>query len=142
MSSLRHILRVGVIAVALVTGGQALAQETAPSDPSRGPVTNLPLPRFVSLKSAETNVRRGPSLTHRIDWIYKQADLPVQIIAEYGHWRRIIDHDGLGGWVHYSLLSGVRTVLVEEDQTPVRSQPDEEATEVAVFELGVIAFLG
>ncbi|MEP1586872.1 MAG: aspartyl-trna synthetase, partial [Tateyamaria sp.] len=27
-----------------------------------GPITNLPLPRYVSLKAAEGNVRRGPSL--------------------------------------------------------------------------------
>ena len=142
MRSLAQFLRVGAVAVACFLGSHALAQESAFPDPDRGPVTNLPLPRYVSLKSAETNVRRGPSLTHRIDWIYKRADLPVQIIAEYENWRRIVDRDGLGGWVHYTLLSGERTVLVDEDQTPVRSRPEASAPEVAVFELGVIAFLG
>ena len=142
MRSLAQFLRVGTVAVACFLGSLALAQESAAPDPDRGPVTNLPLPRYVSLKSAETNVRRGPSLTHRIDWIYKRADLPVQIIAEYENWRRIVDRDGLGGWVHYTLLSGERTVLVDEDQTPVRSRPEASAPEVAVFELGVIAFLG
>jgi len=141
MKSLAQFLRVGAVAVACLLGGLALAQENAIPDPGRGPMTNLPLPRFVSLKSAETNVRRGPSLTHRIDWIYKRADLPVQIIAEYENWRRIVDRDGLGGWVHYTLLSGERTVLVDEDQTPVRSRPEAAAPEVAVFEPGVIAFL-
>ena len=141
MKSLAQFLRVGAVAVASLLGGLALAQENAIPDPGRGPMTNLPLPRFVSLKSAETNVRRGPSLTHRIDWIYKRADLPVQIIAEYENWRRIVDRDGLGGWVHYTLLSGERTVLVDEDQTPVRSRPEAAAPEVAVFEPGVIAFL-
>ena len=38
----------------------------------RGPVTNLPLPRFVSLKVSEGNMRRGPSLTHKIDWSYQR----------------------------------------------------------------------
>jgi len=141
MKSLAQFLRVGAVAVACLLGGLALAQENAIPDPGRGPMTNLPLPRFVSLKSAETNVRRGPSLTHRIDWIYKRADLPVQIIAEYENWRRFVDRDGLGGWVHYTLLSGERTVLVDEDQTPVRSRPEAAAPEVAVFEPGVIAFL-
>jgi len=142
MRSLAQFLRVGAVAVACFLGSLALAQESAAPDPDRGPVTNLPLPRYVSLKSAETNVRRGPSLTHRIDWIYKRADLPVQIIAEYENWRRIVDRDGLGGWVHYTLLSGERTVLVDEDRTPVRSRPEASAPEVAVFELGVIAYLG
>lgn len=142
MQSLAQFLRVGAMAVAFFLGSFALAQESATPDPGRGPVTNLPLPRFVSLKSAETNVRRGPSLTHRIDWIYKRADLPVQIIAEYENWRRIVDRDGLGGWVHYTLLSGERTVLIDQDQTPVRSRPEAAAPEIAVFEQGVVALLG
>jgi len=142
MWSLAQFLRVSAIAAAVLLGGVTLAQESPAADPTRGPVTNLPLPRYVSLKSAETNVRRGPSLTHRIDWIYKRADLPVQIIAEYENWRRIVDRDGLGGWVHFTLLSGERTVLIDEDQTPVRSRPEASAPEVAVFELGVIALLG
>ena len=67
-----------------------------------GPETNLPMPRFVSLKASEANVRRGPSLTHRIDWVFKRRDMPLQVVAEYGHWRRVIDRDGQGGWVHYT----------------------------------------
>lgn len=108
----------------------------------RGPVTNLPLPRYVSLKAAEGNVRRGPSLTHRIDWVFKRRSMPLQITAEYGHWRRVQDRDGAGGWVHYALLSGVRTVLVEQDMLPVRAHPDPKAPITAAFELGVVARLG
>lgn len=107
----------------------------------RGPVTNLPLPRFVSMKTGEANVRRGPSLTHRIDWIFKREDMPLEITAEYGHWRRVRDRDGAGGWVHYSLLSGVRTVLVEKDMTELHARPDPDAPVVARLELGVVARL-
>lgn len=109
---------------------------------NRGPVTNLPLPRFVSLKASEGNARRGPSLTHRIDWIYKRRNLPLEITAEHGHWRRVRDRDGAGGWVHYSLLSGVRTVLVEQDLLALRSQPAADAPEVARLSIGVVARLG
>ncbi|WP_246176357.1 SH3 domain-containing protein [Rhodovulum strictum] len=108
----------------------------------RGPVTNLPLPRYVSLKAGESNVRRGPSLSHRVDWVYTQRGMPLQITAEYGHWRRVQDRDGAGGWMHYSLLSGVRTVLVEEDMVPMRRTPREDAPIVAQAERGVIARLG
>lgn len=107
----------------------------------RGPVTNLPLPRFVSMKASEGNVRRGPSMTHRIDWVFKRRDLPLEIIAEHGHWRRVRDRDGAGGWIHYSLLSGVRTVLVEKDMLNLRSRPDIESTPVARLELGVVAHI-
>ena len=47
----------------------------------RGQVTNLPIPRFVSMKAPEGNVRRGPSLSHRVDWIFKEKRVRLQIIA-------------------------------------------------------------
>lgn len=108
----------------------------------RGPVTNLPLPRFVSLKASEANVRRGPSLTHRIDWVFVRRDMPLRITAEHGHWRRVQDREGAGGWVHYSLLSGVRTVIVEEDGLPLRARPVERAPATALLQAGVVARLG
>lgn len=110
--------------------------------PDIGPETNLPLPRYVSLKVAEGNVRRGPSLSHRIDWVFLRRDMPLQIVAEYGHWRRVVDREGLGGWVHYALLSGARTVFVDADLLPLRSRPEPDAPEVARLEAGVIARLG
>ena len=107
-----------------------------------GPVTNLPLPRYVSLKAAEGNVRRGPSLSHRIDWVFTRRDMPLRITAEHGHWRRVEDRDGLGGWVHYSLLSGNRTVLIEQDMLTIRVRPEADAPVTAALEAGVVARLG
>ncbi|MCC1493110.1 aspartyl-trna synthetase [Cognatishimia sp. F0-27] len=117
------------------------------ADPSaealrKGTVTNLPLPRYVSLKAAEGNVRRGPSLSHRIDWVYKHRAMPLEITAEHGHWRRVRDRDGAGGWVHYALLSGARTVLVERDMLALRARPNPDSPEVARLAMGVIARLG
>jgi SH3-like domain-containing protein len=119
-----------------------LASATSAATAERGPVTNLPIPRYVSMKANEGNVRRGPSLTHRIDWVFKRRDMPLQITAEHGHWRRVQDRDGAGGWVHYALLSGVRTVLVEKDMLPVHARPDLNSPVNAIFELGVVARLG
>jgi SH3-like domain-containing protein len=118
------------------------ADDLLPAGPSVGPETNLPLPRYVSLKTSEGNVRRGPSLSHRIDWVFVREDMPLQITAEYGNWRRVIDREGLGGWVHYSLLSGSRTVIVDQDMLPLRSRPEPDAPEVALLQIGVIARLG
>lgn len=108
----------------------------------RGKVTNLPIPRFVSLKVDEGNVRRGPSLSHRIDWVFKRRNMPLEITGEHGHWRRVQDRDGQGGWIHYSLLSGVRHVIVENDLTPLRVKPDLGAVVNAYAEAGVVARLG
>ncbi|NKB26058.1 MAG: aspartyl-trna synthetase [Rhodobacteraceae bacterium] len=116
--------------------------EVAAPAPARGPVTNLPLPRFVSTKSGEVNVRRGPSLTHRIDWVFKRRGMPVEIIGEYGHWRRVRDREGAGGWVHYSLLSGTRMVIVDQDMLVLHRAADPDSEPMAIAESGVIARLG
>ncbi|MCI2399376.1 SH3 domain-containing protein [Aliiroseovarius subalbicans] len=122
----------GSLAVFIAVSAQAKDQE-------RGAVTNLPIPRFVSLKTGEGNVRRGPSLTHRIDWVFKARGMPLEVTGEFGHWRRVQDRDGVGGWVHYSLLSGVRTAIVETDLTPLYSRADPESAVNAYLEAGVIA---
>lgn len=123
-----------VVAQQASQGGTSLA-----TDPIIGPESNLPLPRFVSLKTAETNVRRGPSLTHRIDWVFQRRNMPVQIVAEYGHWRRVVDRDGMGGWVHFRLLSGHRTVIIDQNMLPLRRRADPLSSENVVLEAGVIA---
>jgi len=103
-----------------------------------GCVTNLPLPRFVSLKGTEGNARRGPGLTHRIDWVFTRSGMPLMVTAEYENWRRVEDFEGAGGWVHYALLSGVRTVLVTLDMAEFRHTPEDRSTVVAQAEMGVI----
>ena len=130
-----------VFCTGLSLAGMGHAQQT-PQAPTLGPETNLPLPRFVSLKAAESNVRRGPSLSHRIDWVFQRRNMPLQVVAEYGHWRRVIDRDGQGGWVHYTMLSGARTVVIEGEATPLRAQPEANALENAMLEPGVVARLG
>jgi SH3-like domain-containing protein len=119
------------------TTATASAKEK-PCQPGVGCVTNLPLPRFVSLKGSEGNARRGPGLTHRIDWVFTRSGMPLRITAEYENWRRVEDADGAGGWVHYSLLSGSRTALVTLDMAEFRDAPAEDATVVAQAETGVI----
>ncbi|MEM6728755.1 MAG: SH3 domain-containing protein [Pseudomonadota bacterium] len=114
----------------------------AANEPARGSVTKFPIPRFVSMKAVEANVRRGPSLSHRIDWIYTRRDMPLQVTAEHGHWRRVRDRDGQGGWIHYSLISGTRTVIVEEDMLGLFPRPEAQGQVVARLEMGVVARLG
>lgn len=108
----------------------------------RGPVTNLPLPRYVSMKASEGYVRRGPSKSHRIDWVLKRRNMPLEVTAEHGHWRRVRDSEGASGWMHYTLLSGVRTVVIEQDLLALRRKAEETSDPVARLELGVVARLG
>lgn len=128
------------IAAVLAAMASGVAAETA-AVAARGAVTNLPLPRYVTLKKAEVNARRGPGLTHRIDWVFTRAGMPLRITAEYEHWRRVEDATGEGGWVQYAMLSGARSVLVATDMAEFRGRADR-ASEVAFqAERGVIGRL-
>jgi SH3-like domain-containing protein len=101
-------------------------------------VTKLPLPRYVSLKGSEGNARRGPGWSNRIDWVFTRAGMPLRITAEFEHWRRVEDAEGLGGWVHYNNLSGVRTALVTLDMAEFRTLPDATAPVSFQAELNVV----
>lgn len=137
---MKHWISAGLLAI-LTTAATLAAPVVIAAEENRGPVTNLPLPRYVSIKASEANVRRGPSLGHRIDWVFQRRDMPLEITAEYGHWRRVRDRDGAGGWIHYSLLSGTRSVIVETDMLDLHMRPDAASPVNARLELGVIARL-
>lgn len=131
------------VSPALETALALIPSETPalPRDSTVGTVTGFPIPRYVSIKAAEANARRGPSRSHRIDWVFQRRDMPVMIVAEHGHWRRIVDRDGVGGWVHYTLLSGERTAIVEVERLPLYQRPDTGAMVRAEAEQGVIGRL-
>jgi SH3-like domain-containing protein len=74
--------------------------------------SGLPLPRFVSLKSDETNIRTGPGTRYPIQWVFKRAHMPVEVVDEFDTWRKIRDKDGTTGWVHHTMLSGKRYAMI------------------------------
>lgn len=105
---------------------------------ARGPVTGLPVPRFVSLRSDEINLRAGPGTRFPVEWTYRRAGLPVEIVREFDTWRRIRDVDGVEGWVQQARLAGRRTFLVRGEERTLRASPDPRAEPVARLEPGVI----
>ena len=76
-----------------------------------GSVTGLKIPRFVSLKSDDVNLRVGPSTNYPITLKYITQNLPLEIIDEFDAWRKAKDHEGTTGWLHKSLIKGDRFVL-------------------------------
>ncbi len=126
----------------------------APAGPARagGDVTGsvasgssgLPLPRFVSLKSARVNLRVGPGRDYAVDWMYLKPGLPMEIIQEYDTWRRVRDSEGTEGWINQSLLSGKRTGVVAPWQRgktatiAMRAEATAAAATVAEIEPGAI----
>lgn len=101
----------------------------------------LPIPRFVSLRSNEVNIRTGPGPRYPIEWVMTKQTLPVEILEEFEGWRRIRDWEGTQGWVHQSMLSGRRTGLVIGSVRLLRRKAEDNAATVARLEPGVIGHL-
>ena len=106
-----------------------------------GKVTGFPIPRYVSAKSNKMNVRRGPGTDYKIDWIYMQKGNPFLITAEFGPWRKIEDFEGEGGWVHYSLISGSRYIIVLDQELLLKRKPKKNSLNIAQLNRGVVARL-
>ena len=124
-----------VLLISLITLGISTAVAQARSG------SGLPLPRFVTLRSGEVNLRAGPGVRYPVEWVYKKRHLPVEVVAEYDTWRKIRDWQGTQGWVHQGMLSGKRSVIVTGDLRTLRSKPDTSANPSARLEEGVIARL-
>lgn len=118
----------------------------ATEKPSKGMVTGLPVPRYVSLKSARVNVRRGPGKDYPVEWVFEKRGLPVEVTAEYDRWRRIKDRNGDVGWVWHAMLDGRRSAIVLKPEAssalPALHEDAAEASSVIAYaEPGVIAEL-
>jgi SH3-like domain-containing protein len=106
-----------------------------------GRSTGLPVPRFVSLAADQVNVRFGPGKQYPISWVFARKDLPVEIVAEFDTWRKIRDSEGGEGWVHSSLLSSRRTIMVTGQIRDLRRTPSQDARVLLRAEPGVIGRL-
>ena len=76
-----------------------------------GSVTGFEIPRFVSLKSNDVNIRVGPSINYPIELKYVTQNLPLEIIDEFDVWRKSRDQEGNIGWIHKSLIKGDRYII-------------------------------
>ena len=101
--------------------------------------SGLPIPRFVSLRAEEVNLRSGPGVRYPIEWVYQRRLMPVQVVEEFDTWRKIRDWQGTEGWVNKAMLSGRRTALVTGEIRTLRREPSAESPAVARAEPGVIA---
>ena len=71
---------------------------------------------FLSLKKDKVNVRYGPSFESPIKYIYKKIHLPIKQIDKKENWRRIIDFKNNSGWIHWSQLKKINSIIPLEDK--------------------------
>ncbi|MEN0087881.1 MAG: SH3 domain-containing protein [Pseudomonadota bacterium] len=109
-------------------------------------ISNLELPRFVSLKAKRANLRVGPGKNYAVDWLLVKKGMPLEVVQEFDLWRRVRYADGTQGWLFHSLLSGKRTATTAPWKTDgeavthieARNRADENARVTARFEPNVL----
>ncbi len=127
-----------LVVVAFLALFSGLAHAADPkTDEGVGP-SGLPLPRFASMRSNETNMRTGPGTRYPIDWVLVSKGMPVEIIAEYEYWRRIRDWEGSEGWVHKAALTGKRGAVVIKTMRDLRQKDDPNSPIMAHLEPGAV----
>lgn len=130
-----------IMAFAMGAPGPVAAQQAA-SPPARvDNPSGLPIPRWVSIRAKEANLRTGPGARYPIDWVLQRRSLPAEIVGEFENWRQIKIQDGTVGWVHESMLSGKRMATVKAARVRVLQAPDTDAPVAAFVEDGVIVAL-
>lgn len=134
-----RFLLIGILSltVGLPTLNTSMAQENRIS--IRG--SNLEIPRFVTLKTGLVNMRTGPGKNYPIKWQYQRRHLPMKVIGEFDVWRKVIDHEGVTGWMHVSTLSVKRMALIIDTTVKVHSDDAPDARVKAVAEKGALVEL-
>lgn len=126
-----HIVLILSCFLAVLCGGQTQAQ----SQKELFNPSGLEIPRFVSFKSNKIFARKGPGKRFPIEWVYQRRNLPVEVIQEFDTWRKVKDHEGAESWVHQSLISGERYVVVTaEPYARLFTASSEDSKVVALVE--------
>ena len=130
------------LAQALMAGCALAAALSAATPASGGEAEGADkLPRFVSLRSDQVNLRVGPGENYPIEWVLTRKEMPVEIVKEFEHWRKIHDWQGTEGWVHERMVWSKRSVAVSGGIRALHRLPDRASEVVARAEPGVFARL-
>lgn len=124
--------------IGMAVAAWATAALAAP--PRIGPHSGQPVPRFESVVVKGAKGRQGPSAEHPVQWTYRRAGLPVEVIAEADAWRRVRDPSGDVVWMHASNLRADRTVFVIAN-IGLLPRPGAVAKPLAHLQPGVVARL-
>ena len=107
-----------------------------------GKETGLEIPRYVSLKSNDANIRVGPSKNYPIEIKYLKENYPLKVLEEHQEWRKVEDFKKNIGWIHKSLISGTRTgIIISNDNKTLKLLNTLDGNVVGEIGKGNIVYL-
>ena len=128
-------MKIIIVLIAIITFSQT-------SNADVGKETGLEIPRYVSLKSDDANIRVGPSKNYPIEIKYIKKNYPLKVLDEYEEWRKVEDFNRNIGWIHKSLISGIRTgIVLSNDNKKIKLLNTLDGNVIGEIGNGNIVFL-
>ena len=95
---------------------------------------------FLSLKKSKVNVRYGPSFDSPIKFVYKKINLPIKQIDKKENWRRVIDLKNNSGWIHWSQLKPINSIIPLENKILFK-KPSDFSRPLALIKKGRVLLI-
>ena len=95
---------------------------------------------FLSLKKNKVNVRYGPSFESPVKFVYNKINLPIKQIDKKENWRRIIDLKNNSGWIHWSQLKQISSLIPLEEKI-LYKKPSNFSKPLAKIEKGRVLII-
>ena len=95
---------------------------------------------FLSLKKNKVNVRYSPSFESPVKFVYKKINLPIKQIDKKENWRRIIDLKNNSGWIHWSQLKPMNSIIPLKDKILFK-KPSNFSKPIAKIEKGRVLII-
>ena len=95
---------------------------------------------FLSLKKDKVNVRYGPSFESPVKFVYKKINLPIKQIDKKENWRRIIDLKNNSGWIHWSQLKPINSIIPLKEKILFK-KPSKFSKPLAKIQKGKVLML-
>ncbi|PHS27264.1 MAG: hypothetical protein COA84_04530 [Robiginitomaculum sp.] len=101
------------------------------------------VPYFANLRPDEAWGRRGPSYKQPVLWEYRRRGLPLLVVDKTTFWRQVRDPEGDLVWMHKSLLSRNRIVMIKaKAPIPLYRAMGEDQTVIAYADPMALLQLG
>ena len=71
---------------------------------------------YLTLRNDKVNLRQGPSFDYPVKIVYEKKFLPILVLDKSDNWRKILDHENNSGWIHWSQLKPVNSIIAVEDK--------------------------
>lgn len=81
------------------------------------------IPRFMSLKVSEANIRTGPGVRFPIKWILVKKHVPLEVLDHFENWYKVRDEESQEGWIHKNLMSRERFFVVSSNEALLYKNP-------------------